>query len=222
MKTVGLIPASGSASRLGGLPKFALPISDKSSLLGWHVSNLLKVCDEVRVSTQSKWVPLVESMDLPISLINKEPSTLSDAIVSLANSGDDQYIFTMPDTYYANLERNPFETLFEQPEEIILGCFDCPPSLKGKVGQVDLVQNRIVAAADKNPECSFPFMWGYMAFKHGQIQKLPADSDTPSLLIDKWISAGITVGAHYNSGEYIDVGSFDGVKRLYTSLIQIS
>jgi hypothetical protein len=222
MKTVGLIPASGNASRLGGLPKFALPISDKSSLLGWHVSNLLKVCDEVRVSTQSKWVPLVESMNLPITLIQKEPSTLSDAIVSLAKSGSDQYIFTMPDTYYVNFDKGSFEKIFENSEEIILGCFDCPPNLRGKVGQVDLVQNRIVAAMDKNLSCTFPFMWGYMAFRQGQIQKLTADSDTPSLLIDKWISAGITIGAQYNSGEYIDVGSFDGVKRLYTSLIEIS
>lgn len=222
MKTVGLIPASGTATRIGGLPKFALPISDRSSLLGWHVENLLLACDEVRVSTQSKWVPLIQSMELPIVLLEKEPSTLSDAIVNLSQDGEDQYIFTMPDTYFTNQETNPFGDIFNKSADIILGCFNCPPSLRGKVGQVEIIDGRVVAATDKNSESLFAHMWGYMAFRKGQIQKMRPDSDTPSLLIGEWLSQGISIGAHVHSGEYIDAGSFEGIKRLYNSLNQNS
>lgn len=218
MKTVGLIPASGSATRLGGLPKFALPISETLTLLGWHVNNLLSVCDEVRVSTQAKWLPLVESMNLPIKLISKEPSTLSDAIITLANDCNDRYIFTMPDTFFAGSDENFFKDIFEIPSDIVLGCFPCPPQLRGKVGQVEIRSGSIIAATDKDVESNFPFMWGYMAFQEGQIQKVNPESNTPSLLINQWILSGTQVGARMNSGEYIDAGSFEGVKKLYTFL----
>lgn len=219
MKTIGLIPASGSASRIGGLPKFSLPISDKSSLLSWHVDNLLKICDEVRVCTQSKWIPLIESMNLDISLISKEPSTLTDALISLAIDSSDRYIFTMPDTYYFNIEPNFMSNIFDIPAEIVLGCFICPPNLKGKVGQVEILNSQILAARDKDISCSYEHMWGYMGFKEGAIQNLDPLFDTPALLIDKWVNSGISVGANLHSGEYMDVGTFDGVKRLYNALV---
>jgi molybdopterin-guanine dinucleotide biosynthesis protein A len=47
MRTIGVLPASGKASRIGGIPKFCLPISDERSLLQWHVEQMLEVCDEV-------------------------------------------------------------------------------------------------------------------------------------------------------------------------------
>lgn len=218
MKTVGLIPASGNATRLGGLPKFALPISDSSTLLGWHVENLLQVCDEVRVSTQAKWLPLVESMNLPARLLSKEPSTLSDAILSLAMDCNDRYIFTMPDTFFSGSIPNVFEKVFLHPSDIVLGCFDCPPHLRGKVGQVDVHEGFILSAADKDFDCVFPHMWGYMAFKKGQIEKLSRFSDTPSLQINDWVDSGVSVGALTHTSEYIDVGSFEGVIKLYTAL----
>ena len=54
MSTIGVLPASGKASRIGGIPKFCLPISDERSLLQWHVEQMLEVCDEVRVSTRAE------------------------------------------------------------------------------------------------------------------------------------------------------------------------
>ena len=64
MATIGVLPASGRASRIGGIPKFCLPISDERSLLQWHVEQMLEVCDEVRVSTRPEWVPIIQNMDM--------------------------------------------------------------------------------------------------------------------------------------------------------------
>ena len=47
MATIGVLPASGKASRIGGIPKFCLPISDERSLIQWHVEQMLEMCDEV-------------------------------------------------------------------------------------------------------------------------------------------------------------------------------
>ena len=51
MSTIGVLPASGKAARIGGIPKFCLPISAERSLLQWNVEQMLVVCVEVRVST---------------------------------------------------------------------------------------------------------------------------------------------------------------------------
>ena len=61
MATIGVLPASGKASRIGGIPKFCLPISDERSLIQWHVEQMLEMCDEVRISTRSEWVPIIQN-----------------------------------------------------------------------------------------------------------------------------------------------------------------
>ena len=43
MATIGILPASGKASRIGGIPKFCLPVSEEESILQWHVNQMLEV-----------------------------------------------------------------------------------------------------------------------------------------------------------------------------------
>ena len=37
------VPAAGLATRLGGIPKFLLPVSDRQTLIGFHIDNLKKI-----------------------------------------------------------------------------------------------------------------------------------------------------------------------------------
>ena len=37
------IPAAGLATRLGGIPKFLLPVNDRQTLIGFHIDNLKKI-----------------------------------------------------------------------------------------------------------------------------------------------------------------------------------
>ena len=59
---IGLLPASGSASRINGLPKFALPYSSTKSLIHYHMELMLPVVDEIRVSTRESWEPLLKEL----------------------------------------------------------------------------------------------------------------------------------------------------------------
>ena len=218
MKTIGLLPASGKASRIGGLPKFALPISDNLNLLSLHVKNLLEVCDEVRVSTQEKWIPLIEQMNLPIELVKKEPSTLSDAILHLANGDEDRMIFSMPDTYFVPKGTQIYKGIFDQSGDIILGLFHCPQTLRGLVGQVEISDSLVSNVLDKSIDCEYELMWGFIGFREGKINRITTDSDTPSTQINSWIEDGEKIGFLKVNADYIDVGSFQGVKQLYAQL----
>ena len=111
MATIGVLPASGRASRVGGIPKFCLPISDERSLLQWHVEQMLEVCDEVRISTRSEWIPIVQNMNMNVKIIVREPSTMSDAINFMIGDYNDTVVVGMPDTYILNGPQNIYKEL---------------------------------------------------------------------------------------------------------------
>jgi molybdopterin-guanine dinucleotide biosynthesis protein A len=79
---IGLIPASGKASRLGGLPKFALPCDkDNTPLLARQVNQMSFYVDKIVVSTTSAWYELVKSFNLPkTEIIIIEPSTMNESL----------------------------------------------------------------------------------------------------------------------------------------------
>ena len=114
MSIIGVLPASGKASRIGGIPKFCLPISDERSLLQWHVEQMLEVCDEVRVSTRAEWVPIIQNMDMNIKLIVKEPSTMSDAVSFLAGGDSDTLLIGLPDTFMVGATSNIYKKMIEE------------------------------------------------------------------------------------------------------------
>ena len=65
MRLTGLLPASGRAERLAGLPKFAMPTLDGETLLARHARRMFEVCDRVRICTTGAWAELVELRQSP-------------------------------------------------------------------------------------------------------------------------------------------------------------
>ncbi len=213
MPTTGLLPASGKASRFLGLPKFAIPISDNETLLSWHVSKLLEVCDRVIVSTRRDWLPLMNLIDMRVELVVREPSTLSETLRDLFTLVDGDVVFGMPDTAIVGNSLNPYVNLVNSGGDVTLGLFECTDALRGKVGQVKVEDRIVVDVQDKSSECNYPLMWGNILFR-GKFCDLDLGINTPSTEISKWISDGIRVESVVNDGQYVDVGSFEGLKHL--------
>ena len=166
MGIIGVLPASGSASRISGLPKFALPISSSKSILQWHVEQMLEVCDEVRISTRASWAQLVQNMNMDVKIIIKEPSTMSDAVKHLAGSDSDTLIIGLPDTYMVGLDKNMYKEMINSDGDVVLGTWDCHDEIKGRVGQIQLDGNRVISSRDKVDDCDYKFMWGTMLLRN--------------------------------------------------------
>ena len=215
---IGLLPASGNAKRLGGLPKFSLPISENTSLLENHVILMREVCDEVRISTRSDWLRILENMNLDgATIIEHEPSTMLDALNALMKLGGEKFIVGMPDTFFIDYEKNPYVSLANAESDLALGLWTCDDNLRGKVGQVRTDSSGVVLEIiDKMPSCDFSEMWG--AFKFSSINTLDMSLENPSLQFQKWIDEGEIIKSSKINGRYIDAGSFSGVKSLYTAL----
>ena len=215
---IGLLPASGSAKRLGGLPKFSLPISENTSLLEHHVMLMRDVCDEIRISTRAEWIRILENMNLGSAIVTEyEPSTMLDAVHKLVKLGGEEFIVGMPDTCYLGFAENPYKSLANTQGDVALGLWACDDSLRGKVGQVRTEASGVVVEViDKVASCDFPEMWG--AFKFNSKNTLDLSLENPSLQFQKWIDEGTTISSSTIQGRYIDAGSFSGVKDLYISL----
>lgn len=219
MATIGILPASGRASRIGGIPKFCLPISDERSLLQWHVEQMLEVCDEVRVSTRAEWVPIVQNMDMNIKLIVREPSTMSDAIKFMVGDYNDTVLVGMPDTYILNAPGNIYKELNKETNaDLILGVWECSEELKGRVGQVLITQNKVVGSEDKVDNCDYKDMWGTMLFRKNMVRYLDPSLDHPGKQLKGWIEDGFNIMAVRPGGRYMDIGTLRGLKNLYKEM----
>lgn len=215
---IGLLPASGSAKRLGGLPKFSLPVSEHKSLLENHVILMREVCDEIRISTRSGWIRILENMDLgDATIVEYEPSTMLDALNALVKLGGEEFIVGMPDTFFFGYGENPYKLIANTECDVALGLWACDENLRGKVGQVRVDASGLVLdVIDKTPSCDFPDMWG--AFKFNSRVNLDMSLENPSLQFQKWINEGEIIKSSKNRGRYIDAGSFSGVKALYSAV----
>lgn len=215
---IGLLPASGSASRLGGIPKFCLPLTDNQNILQWHVEQMLKVCDIVKIATRKNWLPIVNQMDLPPTAViyEIEPSTMSDALVKMMVNPNSKYIIGMPDTYMHGSNGEFYKQLAESTADVTLSVFKCHDDLKGRVGQILFEEDgSVIDSKDKTKECNYDYMWGAMSVQNVYIdEELPH----PGIQIKNWIDEGKSVKAIEATGEYLDIGTVDGLKLLYGRL----
>lgn len=213
-KIIGILPASGKAERISGIPKFLLPINDKETLLDWHIKNMSEVCDEIRISTTSRWASLVKSQLFVknIKIYEIEPSTMTDACNKMIDD-DSKYLIGMPDTYIYK-SNNFYKNLAESHHKISVSVFNCYNDLKGKVGQVLIKDGQIIESIDKNAECNWEHMWGAMA-----IQNVDLNSEYSNIGIhlQDWIKNN-HVAAILEPGKYIDLGTFDGIKNFYSTI----
>lgn len=210
---IGLLPASGSAKRLNGIPKFLLPIVD-GTLISRHIEQMLEVCDEVRVSTRKTWMPLLNNINLPsqVKIYEIEPSTFSNAVSQMSSDG--QLLIGMPDTYIANTKDNLYRTLLESDGDVVLAGFECTEDLRGNVGQFLTDSDRnVLDLKDKEQGCTYPDMWGAMLLNNVQID---GSLDNPSYQVMRWIKEGKSVKAVKCDGVYIDAGTFGGLRKLYS------
>ena len=218
MPIVGVLPASGKASRVGGIPKFCLPISDERSLLQWHVEQMLEVCDEVIVSTRAEWVPIIQNMDMNIKLIVREPSTMSDAVKFMVGEHNHTVLIGMPDTFILGAQTNIYKEMIKSEGDVVLGAWKCTDDLKGRVGQISLSGYKVLSSKDKVQDCEYEYMWGTMLFRKNLIRYVDTDLDHPGKQIQEWIDMSLDVRAVKPGGQYMDIGTLKGLKRLYREM----
>jgi UTP-glucose-1-phosphate uridylyltransferase len=222
VKTIGLLPASGKASRMNGLPKFALPCDeDNTSLIERQVQQMSFYVDRIVISTTSKWYELIKSFDLnKVDIVVIEPSTMNDALVKMSEQYKaDNYIVGMPDTYFKG--ENPYIKLSNSIKNnmISIACWSMHDELKGKVGQVELVKNSIIDIKEKIEDCNYSHMWGAFALNNTILNNLNRFNMHIGVDLEYLIVEQINnMYAFEVDGRYFDAGTIDGYRDLLNNI----
>ena len=211
-----MLPASGSASRLLGIPKFFLPIENGKSLLQWHVEMMNEVCDEVRIATRERWRPLMEDLKLDAEICYMEPSTMAGALINMEPSWHN-IVVGMPDVYIGGSKQNFYAKMLEKDGDVVLATWKyIEEKMKGKLGQVLTDDySQVLHVLDKHPTCEYPEVWGAILFRNEMIHQMDRTGGSVLSKVNDWIDKhGVKVSAVKNSGEYIDAGTIEGLVEM--------
>lgn len=209
---IGLLPASGRAVRMRGIPKFLLPTPSGKLLLEYHVQLLRPYVDEVRICTSSRWLDLVLELDLDAVVMEIPPSTMNAAVIDMKGS---ENIVGMPDTFFTEAQ-NPYKFLVEGSESVGVALWQCDQPLRGKVGQVDYREGQILSVRDKDPLCDFEHMWGALRLTNQAIDLLNLEDAHPGINLES-ILRSFPYFAAPISGRYIDCGTVEGLREMLNS-----
>ena len=208
---IGILPASGKSERLKGIPKFAIPTMSGEVLIQKHVRLMRDYVDSIKVCTTKDWFDLIKTLCPDVDLVELEPSTMSHAVKMLGVSDS---IVGMPDTFYKG--ENPYKELSKINDEVGVALWNCPVELRGKVGQIDIKNNKIINMSDKNSMCDYPFFWGAMKLSRDAVNSLDPNTSHPGIclpnLIDKFSHSTCVI-----NGQYIDCGTPEGIRDMLLS-----
>jgi hypothetical protein len=219
---IGLLPSAGTATRMSGLPKFLLPVSDtQQCLLDYHVALMSPHVDRIIIPTRPVWSELLHSFEFGphVDVVDMTTNTMAETLKrSLADVDYDTCVLGMPDTYFVG--GNPYEELHAQPRaDVSLRVFATRPEQSGRVGSVLLGENhRVIDHADKEPDRDFGTHWGVIEFSREVEQFLSPEATTGGYLISEALSRDMDVRGYVAGYPYFDCGTFDEYVQCLTHL----
>jgi hypothetical protein len=209
MNTI-LIPASGSATRMRGLPKFLLPSGkDNLSLLENHIANVSNFASEILIGLNPIFLDIVLQANLALhgaSIIPMKTANMTQTVLNLAKlSASDRYTVIMPDTAFEAKESYQFQFLHN---DLDLSLWKIRSDQYGKLGQVSLdSNNNVLDCVDKDPTCKYELAWGALTFNQKFLKFLHPDFPHIGYGIVPALKAKLNVKGVVIDGSYWDCGT---------------
>ena len=222
-----IIPAAGTATRMGTLPKFLLPTVDKANnkennsrvttLLHKHIEYGLNFSDLVILATRPENSYLMKSYVVPnkVELLVMETNSMAETVIRVAEiCKSEENLILMPDSYFSN-GFSASDMALRKSETASLGVWRILPEQIGSVGQIEFVtesedQLFVSKHIDKDLNCKFKFLWGAMNISALGITMLTESMPHVGYLISKLLqenNSNSKIGVRLQNGDYIDCGS---------------
>ena len=219
---IGVIPASGLATRFRGIPKFLLPAPGQGvSLVEFHVAEMLSVCERVIVGIRpehSKHLDFRYERRVEVHALVTE--TMTETVLKLcAQSESNDFILTMPDTFF--IGEKPAKKLWSMNDcDFGLAIWEFDDSYRGRIGQVNIDESgNVIDAIDKSLDCPYPWLWGAMRFNRKVLSLMDPVTPHVGFAVNPALQAGLTVRAKQITGKYFDCGSFSNYDMAYKAFV---
>lgn len=214
-----IIPAAGRATRIGGIPKYLLPInSEAKPILKFHIemalANQLPVCVVVNPKIKDFILELFEKWNFAnVHLISAITSTMTETIqVALdALITSPQIIsVSMPDTLSSDMLKLKYSSLKELRDlENSLALWKIRPEQRGKLGQVNLSSDklRVEKMIDKDPASELIWSWGMFSLESQYLIGFHPKDAHPGISMSKLLQDGFDLKYVIQEGRYWDCGT---------------
>ena len=215
---IGIIPACGNATRMGGIAKFNLKIpKSNETLISWHVKSQLKYCDKVIILVKKEHK---ESLNMfkdnnKIIILIEQTSSMSETILKATEKFyADEYLVGMPDTFV--IGDNPYKEIITNniSSDLNIGVFKIKNSQKGKLGQINIIDGFVVDCVDKDVKCNYEYSWGFLKFNRSILKLIDRETSHIGYVINPAIKENLSVMASIVDGEYFDCGTQDEYEEL--------
>ena len=209
MKTV-IFPASGSAVRMRGLPKFLLPSGlGDLTLLELHISQVANQADELLIGVNPIFFEIVKKANLNLHgarIVPLETSSMTETVLKLVSiSSGTRFTVIMPDTVFESSKSYDFNSL---NNDLDLSWWKIRSDQYGKLGQVSIgVDGKVLDCVDKDPECRYEYSWGAMTFNRKFLEFLNTEFPHIGYGIVPALEAGMNVNSVVLCGRYWDCGT---------------
>ena len=218
-----IIPAAGKASRIGGIPKFLLPIEEDNFLIKFHSTllNNSKLNIQKVIVVSSEYFKTVQRLNLDAEIIKADTDSMNETIKFAINSFPEisRYILTMPDTFYkdSSIILNLTEQIGNLNTQVSLALWKIENYQRGKLGQVLIRNNKIMDVVDKDPNCEYEYAWGAIAWDGSVNHLIKAQDPHIGYILKPALDNGNNINYSISSGKYYDCGTFSEYSHLLNS-----
>jgi len=224
-----VLPAAGSATRMGGLPKYLLPVGDSAKpLLYFHLKMAFNSSTPTILMVHPKMFDYVSelcaswkfpSIQIKAILSDTMTETCQGAINDLR---DDNYVsVSMPDTFFSQMlmdAYNPLESLHKTNPTLAI--WNIQKFQIGKLGQVQVnpVSGKVLEMVDKNESCAYKYSWGMMSVKVSLLRSFSVSDSHPGISLSKMLKDGLQIDSILQKDIYWDCGT----PQEYAAALQLS
>lgn len=212
---IGLVPAAGLASRLGGLQssKEALEVGQRP-VLDFLLERMRRAgCAQIRLVTRPEKRDVAElARERGATVVVGRPADVSESLL-LAAAGLDAatpVVFGFPDTIWQPVDG--FAPLLDRlaPDvDVVLGLFRTPDLMRSDVAVMD--ETGLVSAVQVKPaRPASDLIWGCAATTVGVLERMRGLRE-PGVALDGLARGGRVAGV-YLSDQWLDIGTPEALR----------
>lgn len=218
MNVYGILPIAGSASRIGGIPKFLLPCTTRTTLIEHTLTkfNKASITNIVAGVTELNNL-LLKPFDIEKHVVSTKTMTETVSILLQKCNPTDSIvknILMMPDTYFTLGDE--LTTMVEMLDtyKIVVLVWKIQDYQIGNVGQCEIINRELVDCVDKDPSCEYEYMWGTIAWTSDMNSFIDPSWSTIGELLRLAKTRNIAVGSVLVDSIYYDCGTYSEYFRM--------
>lgn len=220
---IGILPAAGMATRISGLPKWALPIPG-GYLLQKHIHDMQTVgIQTVHIGANDHNHELIRQYAEGGQVyIAQRYATMTETVLSVPNyaSRGHDVLFSMPDSYWTALRVHERLCMaMEAGADVAVAVFQARPGQHKRGGMCRIADGKVTEVIDKPDSSDFEWIWGALAWTPKLWGFMIGSDPHVGYALPRALAAGLDVRAVCCEGGYYDCGTIEGYYEALTAVM---